>query len=50
MKEVTNFDKFINKLFAWEEENPTLFNIIGHIILITCVVGNIAAFIYALLH
>lgn len=48
MKEVTNFDKFINKLFAWEDENPTLFNVMGHLIIISSVALATFAFIYAI--
>ena len=48
MNKKDNFDKFIDTLFKWEDENPRMFNLIGHIILILCAIGNLFAFIYAL--
>ena len=42
------FDKCYERIENLEKANPKAFNIIGHLILIACVIGNILAFIYAI--
>ncbi len=42
------FDRCYERIENLEKANPKAFNIIGHIILISCVIGNIIAFFYAI--
>lgn len=48
MEKKDNFDRFLERIEKLEEANPRAFNIIGHIILLLCVIGNIFALFYAL--